>query len=74
MKIISMKITNIRINSSIKIIVIMTLIIFTILIVFPLIFLRVGKESINVFNLNNENIVKSSEITFPINGKVIALS
>ena len=70
MKIINMKTTNIKINSSIKIIVIMTLIIFTILIILPLIFLRVGKESINVFNLNNENIVKSSEIIFPINGKV----
>ena len=70
MKIINMKTTNIKINSSIKIIIIMTLIIFTILIILPLIFLRVGKESINVFNLNNENIVKSSEITFPINGKV----
>ena len=70
MKIINMKTTNIKINSSIKIIAIMTLIIFTILIILPLIFLRVGKGSINIFNLNNENIVKSSEITFPINGKV----
>ena len=65
-----MKTTNIKINSSIKIIAIMTLIIFTILIILPLIFLKVGKESINIFNLNNENIVKSSEITFHINGKV----
>ena len=70
MKIINIKTTNIKFNSNIKIIAIMTLIIFTILIILPLIFLRVGKESINVFNLNNENIVKSSEITFPINGKV----
>ena len=70
MKIINMKTTNIKINSSIKVIAIMTLIIFTILIILPIIFLRVGKESINVFNLNNKNIVKSSEITFPINGKV----
>ena len=65
-----MKITNIKIDSSIKIITIITLIIFAILIVLPLIFLRVSKESINVFNLNNNNIVNSSEITFPINGKV----
>ena len=64
MKIINMKTINI------KIIAIMTLIIFTILIILPLIFLRAGKESINVFNLNNENIVKSSKISFPINGKV----
>ena len=65
-----MKITNIKIDSSIKIITIITLIIFAILIVLPLIFLRVSKESINVFNLNNNNIVNSSEIIFPINGKV----
>ena len=65
-----MKITNIKIDSSIKIITIMTLIVFAILIVLPSIFLRVSKESINVFNLNNKNIVNSSEITFPISGKV----
>ena len=70
MKIINIKNLNIRFNSSVKIIVIMTLIIFTILIVLPLVFLRVGKNSVNVFNLNSENIVKSSELTFPINGKV----
>lgn len=70
MKIINMKATNIKINSNIKIIAIMTLIIFTILIILPLIVLRVGKDSINVFNLNNENIIKGSEIIFPINGKV----
>ena len=70
MKIINMKTINIKINSNIKIIAIMTLIIFTILIILPLIVLRAGKESINVFNLNNQNIVKSSEISFPMNGKV----
>lgn len=70
MRIINMKITNMKNNSSIKIIAIMTLIILTILIVLPLIFLRASKESIDVFNLNNSNIVKSSEIIFPINGKV----
>ena len=70
MRVINMKIKNIKINSSMKIIAIMTLVIFTILIILPLIFLRVDKESINVFNLNNENIVKSTEILFPINGKV----
>jgi len=70
MKIINVKTANIKFNSSIKIIVIMTLIICTILIILPLIFLRVGREGINVFNLNNENVVKSSEITFPVDGKV----
>jgi stage II sporulation protein D len=65
-----MKIRNIKFNSSIKIIIIMTLIIVTVLIILPLIFLKSCKENINVFNLNNENIVKSSEITFPEDGKV----
>lgn len=70
MKLISMKTTNIKFNSSIKIIVSMTLIIFTLLIILPLIFLRVGRENMNIFNLNNKNIVKSSEISFPTDGKV----
>ncbi|AWK50677.1 stage II sporulation protein D [Clostridium beijerinckii] len=70
MKIINIKTTNIKINSSIKIIIIMTLIIFTILITLPLIFLTVSKESVDIFKLNNENIVKSSEIVFPVNGRV----
>ena len=47
-----------------------TLIIFIILILLPVIFLDTEKGSTNVFNLSNENIVKSSKITFPINGKV----
>jgi stage II sporulation protein D len=70
MKIINMKTTKIKMNNSIKIIIVMTLIILVILIILPLTFLRAGKDSINVFNLNNENIVKSSEITFPINGTI----
>ena len=70
MKTIILKGLNIRFNNNIKTIAIMTLIIFIILIVLPLIFLNVGKDSINVFNLSAENIVKSSEITFPTNGKV----
>lgn len=61
---------NIRVSENMKIIIIITIIIFTLLILLPVIFLSTGKESINVFNLNNENIIKSSEITFPLNGKV----
>lgn len=61
---------NIRFNSNIKTIAIMTLIIFIILITFPLIFLNISKDNINMFNLSAENIVKNSEITFPANGKV----
>lgn len=70
MKISNIRTTNIKFNSSIKIIITMTLIIITILIILPLIFLRVGEDSINVFNLNNKNIVKDSGILFPANGKV----
>lgn len=61
---------SIRVSDNMKIITIITIIIFTLLILLPIVFLRTGKESINVFNLNSENIVTSSEITFPINGKV----
>ncbi len=67
---IKLKGLNIRFNSNVKTIAVMTLIIFIILIILPLIFLNAGKGSLNVFNLSNENVVKSSEITFPTNGKV----
>lgn len=70
MKIINMKTTNIKVNSNIKIIAIMTLIIFATLIILTLIFFGVDKDSINVFNLNDENIVKSSQIIFPVDGRV----
>jgi stage II sporulation protein D len=51
-------------------IIIATVFIFIILILLPIFFLDSEKGSINVFNLSNENITKSSEITFPLNGKV----
>jgi stage II sporulation protein D len=70
MRIINMKTTKKNFHSNIKIITIMTLIILAVLVILPFIFFRAGGESINVFKLNNENIVKSSEITFPIEGKV----
>lgn len=70
MKIINAKNIGIKFNNNIKIIAIITLIIFTILIVMPLIFLKTGKDSTNAFNLDNDNIVKNSGIIFPINGKV----
>lgn len=70
MKIINAKNIGIKFNNNIKIIAIMTSIIFTILIVMPLIFLKTGKDSTNAFNLDNENIVKNSGIIFPVNGKV----
>lgn len=70
MKIISIRNTNIKINSNIKIIAIMTLIIFATLIVLPLMFLGKNNENFNIFNLDNKNIVKNSQITFPVNGKV----
>lgn len=61
---------NIRVNENIKMIIIVTLLIFIILILLPILFLDSEKGSVNVFNLSNENITKSSEITFPLNGKV----
>lgn len=67
---IKLKKINIRSNENIKIITIMTLIIVSILVLLPVFFLGEGKESTSVFNLNSENIIKSSEITFPMNGKV----
>lgn len=70
MKIINMNTKNIRIGSSIKTVVIMTVVIFFILIVLPLIFLQTENKSDNVFNLNNENIVKNAGIIFPVDGKV----
>lgn len=68
-----MKIINqirIRLGINAKIIIIMTLIIFAVLIILPLIILRGDEYSIGKFSLNNDNIVKNSKITFPSNGKV----
>lgn len=70
MRINNMKAANIRSNTNIKIIIIMTFIIFTILIILPIIFLGGDKDGINIFTLKNENIEKSLQITFPVNGKV----
>ena len=67
---IKLKGSAIKFNSNIKTTAVMTLIIFTILIILPVVFLKAGKDGINVFNLSNENVVKSSEITFPASGKV----
>lgn len=57
-------------TKNIKIIVSMTLIIIILLIVLPLMFLGMGRDSVDAFNLSNENITKNSQIAFPINGKV----
>ena len=69
MKIINVKSTRVRINNNIKTIAIMTLIIFTILIILPMVFLENGKEKVSGFNLSDKDITKSSTITFPTNGK-----
>lgn len=61
---------NITVDKNVKMIFGVTLIVFIILILLPIIFLDVEKGGINVFNLSDENITKSSVITFPINGKV----
>lgn len=64
-----MKIVN-RIEKNIRLLIIMTLIIFAVLIILPLIILKGDGFSISKFNLDNKNIVKNSQITFPVNGKV----
>jgi stage II sporulation protein D len=55
---------------NIKIIFVMTGIIIVVLVILPLIFLKVGENSTNVFNINKNDINKNSEITFPTGGKV----
>ena len=70
MKMIRMRTNNIKINNNIKTIVIMTLIILVILIAMPLIFLGEEKENLDIFNLTDKNIIKNSQIIFPIDGKV----
>lgn len=70
MKIINVRIRSIKIDRNMKIIAIMTIIICSILIVLPLIFLGGNKSNIGGFNLSNGAIVKSLGITFPTNGKV----
>ncbi len=70
MKIINMKTRNRRIDGNMKMIVVMTIIICLALIVLPLIFLGETKSNIGPFDLRNGCIVKSSEITFPKDGKV----
>ncbi len=70
MKIINARTTSIKISNNVKIIAAMTLIIFTILIALPIAFLENGKGKIDSFNLSDKDIMKSSKITFPSNGKV----
>ncbi|MDR3595485.1 stage II sporulation protein D [Clostridium sp.] len=70
MKIINVRIRSIKIDRNMKIIAIMTIIICSILIVLPLIFLGGNKSNIGGFDLSNGAIVKSLGITFPTNGKV----
>lgn len=67
---ISLKSINPQIKNNIKYISIMTLIIFSILIILPLTVLSYDEEDINVFNLDSKNIVEDSKTYFPYNGKV----
>ncbi len=69
-KMIKIKATNMKINSNVKIIGIMTLIIFVMLIALPIIFLGEDKGINNIFKLNNSDMVKNSSLIFPANGKV----
>ncbi|AGF54422.1 stage II sporulation protein D [Clostridium saccharoperbutylacetonicum] len=72
MRIINIKNRNIQISNNIYTIAIMTLAILLTLIVLPIIFLGLGKSSINAFNTGNGDVdvVKGGGITFPTNGKV----
>lgn len=71
MKIVPIKKIKFKIHKDIRIIITMTLFIFAVLIILPLTFLEVARDKINPFDLNNDNIVKkSSDITFPLDGKV----
>lgn len=70
MRVIKTKIVNVKINNNIKIIFIMTLTIFTILIILPFIFLEKDESFKNIFSVNSSSVAKESAITFPISGKV----
>jgi len=70
MKIINVKTKNIKINNSVKTIGVMTVFIVIILVILPLIFLGTGKGINSAFSLDNNDIVKNSNIVFPVDGKV----
>lgn len=59
------------INDNIRLILVMTIIIILMIILLPLVFLDKGVSSnSNKFELNNNNIIRSSAIEFPKDGKV----
>lgn len=71
MKILPIKEIKFKIHKDVRTIIAMTLFIFAVLIITPLAFLEVSEDSINSFNISNDNIVKkSNEITFPLDGNV----
>ena len=71
MNIFKRKKLNFKLDKDIGIISVITLFIFAILIIAPLIFLDADVANINPFNISNDNIVKkSNEIIFPLDGKV----
>ena len=74
MRIVNEKGKKLRINGSLKSVVIMTFIILIIMIALPIIFLKESRNTSNMsssgFKLNDENIVKSSGLFFPEGGKV----
>ena len=58
-------------NDNIRLILVMTIIIISMLILLPLVFLDNGiSTNSNKFELNNDNIIKNSAIQFPQDGKV----
>lgn len=73
MRVIKEKRRKLKINRNLKTIIIMTLIIIFIMILLPIIFLGDNSNSSNSlssFNLKDDNIVKASGLSFPVNGKV----
>lgn len=59
-----------KLGLNIKIIIVMTLFIFGVLIILPLVILKGDGYNTSKFDLGISSIIKSSQITFPTNGKV----
>ncbi|MDO5516608.1 MAG: stage II sporulation protein D [Clostridium sp.] len=64
-----MKFIKLRVNSEIKSIIVMTIVIVLLLCVMPILFLNSDKK-ISIFNIGSSEITKSPSIEFPKDGKV----
>lgn len=72
MNIIKEKGRKLKMNENLKIIIIMSLVVLGIMILLPVIFLNNNSSSgnLSMFNLSNNNVTKSSALSFPYDGKV----